>query len=130
MKARHRWNLKPFITSILLVWSGNALISLNETRASCGDYVTIGSEKPHSNAVFMPSHDPHQPHSPTCSGDSCSRNNFSRTLAKVPIRIHPTQYGHLTLHTDLRANDSGKCFTMLDSIHPSNEISKIYRPPR
>jgi len=75
----HRWLLR-----VALALAAGCLFAPAQARASCGDYVTVGSESDHSKPNHTETPQTPKRQQPPCHGPSCSGNPSSLPLASAP----------------------------------------------
>lgn len=107
-------------------------------RATCGDYVKVGTHTPMSSShSSMPStsdfrqHDTPKPIQRPCSGPSCSENHKPITPpSSPPVSVEVERWIHFSLLSFSAAGSSGLLPLDLIDSRPSHDQRSVYHPPR
>ncbi len=83
MGALRRRGLNRTLLRVALALVAGYLLAPAPARASCGDYVHVGSDRPRPNHTESPAPPPPQP--TPCHGPSCSGAPASAPPATVPV---------------------------------------------
>jgi hypothetical protein len=137
MTSFARWRLAWHGAGALLALLALLLLAPSAARASCGDYVTMGSSTAaHSASPSLPSDNrlgvPAVPrrHGP-CHGPFCSGNPLPAPLAPVPpAPVHGDQWAHLCGLLLVAPADTANPVSMDDSRTPVRHGLLVYHPPR
>ena len=137
--THNRRHVTQFLVGAALTLLAGALLAA-EARATCGDYVMLGTNTAHrgNTAKDSPSpnlpvripHDSHNEQKP-CSGPFCSRAPSSLPLSPAPVApVRAEQWGWL-VNAPIAASTDPSFLAFNDGLdRPVCHVLSIYHPPR